>query len=71
MSGIVRNITNNELYVYLGDNKYRNLRTGGEGEVTPNMAKKVFKINVECTIIYNENPLLENLIKELNLKIEK
>ena len=30
---IVRNIQNNNLYRYLGDNKYRNIMTGVEGEI--------------------------------------
>ncbi len=68
---IVRNIQNNDLYRYLGENRYRNIRTGQEGEITEEMAKKVFKINIEATFLIEENPLIEKLIKSLNLKIDK
>lgn len=68
---VVRNSTNNDLYRYLGDDRYRNIRTGGEGEVKPEVAQKIFKINIEVTEICNEYPMVEELIKSLNLKIEK
>lgn len=67
---IVRNIQNNDLYIYLGENKFRNMRTGKEGIIDDEMARKVFKINVEATAIWNENPMLEQLINSLNLKFD-
>lgn len=69
--GIVRNHTNNELYRYLGNDEYQNLRTGKKGLVKPEVAEKIFRINVEATGICNEYPIVEELIKTLNLKIEK
>lgn len=69
--GVVRNIQNNDLYVYLGDNKYRNMRTGKEGVVDEETAQKLFKINVEATAIWLEYPILEDLISSLNLKFDK
>ena len=68
---ICRNIQNNDLYRYLGNDEYKNLRTGNTGKIDPEMAKKVFKINLEATEIINENPIVEDLIKSLNLKFEK
>lgn len=68
---IVRNIQNNILYRYLGENKYRNLITLQEGEVPEEKAREILKINVEATYILNEFPEIENLINKLNLKIEK
>lgn len=67
---IVRNIENNDLYRYLGGNKFRNIRTGNEGAVTDEQAQKIFKINIEATEILNEYPEVENLIKTLNLKFD-
>lgn len=67
---IVRNIQNNDLYRYLGENKFRNLRTGKEGTVTDEMAKEIFKINLDATAIINENPIVETMIKQLNLKAD-
>lgn len=65
---IVRNIQNDDLYRYLGENKFRNIRTGKEGVIDDETAKKVFKINFEATEILNENPIIEEMIQRLNLK---
>lgn len=67
---IVRNIQNNDLYRYHGNNEYTNLRTGKRGVIDEELAQKVFKINLEATELINENPALETLINTLNLKIE-
>lgn len=68
---IVRNIQNNQLYRYLGDNKYRNLMTGVSGEITEEVAQKIFKINLEMTQLCNEYPLVEEAIQRLQLKMDK
>lgn len=68
---IVRNIQNNQLYRYLGDNKFRNIVTGKEGLVEDEKAREVFKINVDATAILNEYPLVEELVEVLKLKIDK
>ena len=67
---IVRNIQNNQLYRYLGDNKFRNIVTGKEGLVEDEKAREVFKINVEATAILNEYPLVEELVEVLKLKFD-
>lgn len=68
---IVRNIQNNTFYRYLGDNRYRNLITGVEGEISEELARKIFKINVEMTALCEEFPNIEKLIKALQLKADK
>ena len=68
---IVRNIQNNVLYRYLGENKYRNLITLEEGEVLEEKARELFKINIEATHILSEYPEIEKMINKLKLKIEK
>jgi len=68
---IVRNIQNNQLYRYLGDNKFRNIVTGKEGIVEDEKAREIFLINVDATGILNEYPLVEDLIEKLKLKIDK
>lgn len=68
---IVRNIQNNDLYRYLGENKFRNIRTGQEGVIDDEMAQKVFKISIEATEVCNEYPIIEEMIKSLNLKSNK
>ena len=68
---IVRNIQNNDFYRYLGENKFRNIRTGQEGVIDDEVAKKVFKINLEATEIFEEFPIIEEMIKSLNLKSNK
>lgn len=67
---IVRNIQNNQLYQYLGGNKYKNLITGVEGEVPDDMAKKIFKINLQATKIVHDFPVIQTLISELGLTID-
>lgn len=67
---IVRNIQNNYLYRYLGENKYRNLATGTEGIVVKETAVKIFKINVEATFLFEKFPDLEKLVNILNLKFD-
>lgn len=69
--GVVRNITNNDLYVYLGNDTYQNLRTKVSGNVPPETAQKIFKINLEATHFYYELPGFKELIHKLNLKIDK
>ena len=65
---IVRNIQNNDLYRFLGGNKFRNLRTGSEGEISDELARETLKINVEATQILNEYPEVEAMVKALGLK---
>jgi hypothetical protein len=67
---IVRNIQNNDLYRYLGENKFRNLRTGNEGVIPDELSRETLKINMEATMIFEEYPEVENLIKGLNLKFD-
>ena len=67
---IVRNIQNNQIYGHIGDNKYINLVTGVEGEVPDDMAKKIFKINLQATKIVHDFPVIQTLISELGLTID-
>lgn len=67
---IVRKISNDVPYRYLGNNRYRNLITGVEGEVSEEIANKVFKINLDATYFCENYPQVELLIKKLGLKIE-
>lgn len=68
---ILRNIQNNNLYKYLGENRYRNLLTGVEGEINEEVARKIFKINVEMTVLCAEYPIIEETIKALQLRMDK
>ena len=68
---IVRNIQNNLLYRYLGGNKYRNIATGVEGEISEEVAQRIFKINLELTELCQEFPNIEKMIYQLKLKIDK
>lgn len=71
MKPIVRNIKNWDLYQYNGDDNFTNIRTGVGGNVTPDAAKENFRINVEATSIINEYPIVGELIKRLQLKMDK
>lgn len=68
---IVRNIQNNNLYRYLGDNKYRNIMTGVEGEIDEAVAARIFKINLELTNLCENFPNIEIMINKLKLKLDK
>lgn len=68
---IVRHKKTNDLYYFLGGNKFRNIRSGVEGEVPDDVAQRSFAINLEATVLINEYPMLEDLIRSLNLKMDK
>lgn len=70
MKPIVRNKKTDVLYRYEGDNVFTNLATGVQGKVSDEAAQKTFAINLEATELINENPVLETLIRTLQLKIE-
>lgn len=67
----MRHIIRNELYEYLGENKFRNIRTGVEGIVDDEKARKIFLFNVEITQLFHDYPQCKELVKRLNLKIDK
>lgn len=67
---IVRHIKTNEVYRYLGNNVFLNLRTQVQGNVPDDVAQKIFNINMPLTIALSENPNIEKLIYSLQLKIE-
>jgi hypothetical protein len=69
-TAIVRNIQNNDLYEYLGNNKFRNLRTLKEGNIDEETAQRIFNINMESTILISQYPMIKELINTLRLKIE-
>ena len=71
MTPIVRNIQNNDANKELGENRYKNKKRQKESEVSEETAQKIFKVNIELTAMVNENPLVEDLIEALNLKIDK
>jgi hypothetical protein len=68
---VVRNVQNNDFYMYLGENKFRNIRTGKEGVVADELAQQIFKMNIEATTLINEYPEIKGMISQLNLKCDK
>jgi hypothetical protein len=69
LTPILRHIKTNTLYRHIENDRYRNLSTGVEGEVPPEIAQKIFAISLDATVLLNEFPNIEKLIKGLNLKI--
>lgn len=67
---VLRNVQNNQLYAHMGDNRYVNLITGIEGEVPEDMAKKVFKINLQATKMMHDFPSIQTLVSKLGLTID-
>lgn len=68
---VVTNTQTNVPYLYLGENKFKNLHTGASGIVSDEMAQKLFKINMEATMIFAEYPLIEEMVQRLGLVLEK
>jgi hypothetical protein len=71
MNPIVRNIKTNDLYQYEGENKFTNLRTGKSGVVSDEVARKSFVVNVEATSMFDEFPIVKEMVQRLNLKFQK
>jgi len=67
---IVRHKTTNALYKHLVNDTYRNIATGVEGEVPPEIAQKIFAISLDATCLLNDYPLIETLIFGLKLNIQ-
>ncbi len=67
---IVRHKTTNALYSTLDGKIYKNLVSEVEGNVAEEIAQKIFAISLDATALINEYPVLETLIKKINLKIE-
>jgi hypothetical protein len=70
-TAVLRHIKTNALYRHIAGNEYENIMTGQRGEVPEDVARKIFVINVDATGICNRYPLVEEIIKQLQLKIEK
>lgn len=64
---VVRNTQNNQLYKYVGGTTYINVITGKTGEVSDDVAKRIFVINLPATDVLNKYPNVEYLIKKLEL----
>lgn len=45
--------------------------TGVSGKITEEVARKIFKINVQMTSLCNEFPIIEEAIQRLQLKMDK
>ena len=67
---VVRHKKTNDVYQYLGQNRFRNMRTWVEGEVSDEVAQRSFSINMDATELIYEHPILEDLIKVLQLKFD-
>ena len=71
-TGVLRNVENSKIYLYLGNDNYQNLVSGAEGIIAPDLAGKILKINVEATYFYLNYPeQFTNLVKSLKLKFDK
>jgi hypothetical protein len=68
---VVRNIRTKDIYFYLGENEFENIRTGTKGKVSDKAAQTTFRINPELSVMLNEFPNLATLIKKLDLTIDQ
>lgn len=68
---VVTNTQNNVLYLSYGDGKYQNLSTGISWQIDEKISSKIFAPNVEATYFYNEWEGFGDMVRRLNLKIDK
>lgn len=69
-TGVCRNIQSGDYYRHIKENIYRNLRTGAEGEIEPETAQRILKINYDATMLMNQYPMIEIMVERLKLKGE-
>jgi hypothetical protein len=68
---VVTNTQNNVLYLRYGDGEYKNLSTGISGQIDEKISTKIFAPNVEATYFWNEWEGFGDMVRRLNLKIDK
>jgi hypothetical protein len=68
---IVRNLLNGQYYRYFGDDVYQNVITGVRGKIAPAAAQKNLKLCIEESAIFNEYPIVEEMVKKLKLVSDK
>ena len=68
---VVTNTQNNVLYLSYGNGNYQNLSTGISGQIDEKISSKIFAPNVEATYFYNEWEGFGDMVRRLNLKIDK
>ena len=68
---ICRNTQTNDLYLYQGDNTYKNLRTGAVSVIPEDMAQKYLAVNIVAPQIINDFPLVAEMINRLNMCVDK
>jgi hypothetical protein len=66
-TAILRHQSTNKLYRHNQGDNYTNLHSGKSGDIPPEQAQRIFKINVEATALFNEYPALEHMVKRLKL----
>jgi len=58
------------MYSYEGENKFTNIRTGESGVVSDELANKVFVFCPNESELIHEYPVIEEMIKRLQLKLK-
>lgn len=68
--GLLKAIKSNEIYAYLGDDKFLNLTKGTKGKLPKEDASKVFVAPITLNRFAEQNPSIIKLIASLSLSIE-
>ncbi len=68
---IVVSKNSRDIYIYHGDKKYENITTGAKGKIKDEDANKHFAIPATLNHMVEKNKNLLELIKKLNLQLEK
>lgn len=59
----------NDVYMHMGGDTYKNLRTLSIETIEPELASRVLKLNVNASFLINEFPLIEIFINKVGLKL--
>jgi len=69
MKPICQHKKNKDMYRYEGDNKFTNMRTNQSGEVSDELANKIFIFCPEVSETIKDYPIVEEMISRLQLKL--
>lgn len=69
-TAVLRNIQNGDLYRHVSGNTFRNLRTLKEGNIEPELASRVLRVNVNASFLINDNEVLEVTIHRLQMRLD-
>lgn len=68
--GLLKAKNGNNIYAYIGDDKYVNLTNGGSGKIHKEDASRLFVIPLCLNNMAQENPILIDLISKIGMTLD-